>query len=62
MADLKDCRNCWHAYRKGLEWLCKAMNTPRPTSFMRDPRNECGLEARLFESKAEKLEEYERKL
>ena len=57
---MKDCRDCQHSqYAKGT-YLCLAFGTPKPTSWMRDDRNECGLEARMFDSKTEKkYSEYE---
>lgn len=57
---MKDCRECEHSvYAKGT-YQCLAFGTAKPTSWMRDPRNECGLEAVLFEPKGEKkYAEYE---
>lgn len=50
---MKDCRECAHSqYAKGA-YLCTVENLPKPTSWMRDPRNSCGLEARLFEPKTD---------
>lgn len=51
---MKDCRECKHATKSYNQWLCTAMNLPRPTSFMRDARSECGLEGALWEEKKEK--------
>jgi hypothetical protein len=57
---LKDCRECSNSiYLKGT-YHCTAFGQSKPTSWMRDPRNECGLEARLFDTKEDrKYSEYE---
>lgn len=57
---LKDCRECDSSlYIKGT-YHCTALGQSKPTSWMRDPRNECGLEARLFEVKdAKKYAEFD---
>ena len=49
---MKDCRECSNVlYAKGT-YVCTALGYPaKPTSWLRDPRNECGLEARLFDEK-----------
>ena len=37
-----------------------ALTIPKPASWMRDDRNDCGLEARMFDERAEhKYSEYE---
>ncbi len=56
---MTDCRDCKHAVRSYNDWLCTAFNIPKPTSWMRDPRNECGLEAQMFEPKDKRYSEYD---
>ena len=51
---MKDCRDCAHSQYARGSYLCLAYNTPKPTSWMRDDRNECGVNAVLFEPKDEK--------
>jgi hypothetical protein len=46
---MKDCRECHWSIKKGLTYLCTAFGHPKPTSYMRDARSECGLEGALFE-------------
>lgn len=53
----KDCRDCIYCLYSRGTYLCVAEVTPKPTSWMRDPRNDCGLEARLFEPKPLKMGE-----
>lgn len=57
---MKDCRECQHSqYAKG-SYFCMALTIPKPASWMRDDRNDCGLEARMFDERAEhKYSEYE---
>ena len=51
---MRDCRECSNSqYAKGA-YLCLAFGIPKPTSWMRDARNECGLEAKFFEAKEDK--------
>ena len=52
---MKDCRECMYSvYARGT-YQCHVTPVSKPTSWMRDPRNECGLEARLFEPKPPKM-------
>lgn len=51
---MKDCRDCKNSTKSYNQWLCLAFNTPKPTSWMRDDRNECGLNATMFEPKDER--------
>jgi hypothetical protein len=46
---MRDCRECVYALHSNSAWLCMVMQLPKPTSYMRDPRSECGLEGALFE-------------
>lgn len=58
---MKDCRDCQHSQYARGSYLCLAFNQPKPTSWMRDDRNECGTKAILFEPKTDKrYAEYDR--
>ncbi len=46
-----DCRDCKHAVQGYHQWLCTRFKDPMPTSWRRDPRNECKPSAIEFVAK-----------
>ena len=49
-----DCRRCKHSEVAYHGLLCKAVQPVTSSSWRRDSRNECGIEAKLFEEKDKK--------
>ena len=56
---MKDCRECSNSQYSRGTYLCLAFGTPKPTSWMRDDRNECTTLAVMFEPKDKKYSEFE---
>lgn len=54
-----DCRQCKHSVRAYHDTLCTRLKDPRSIDWMRDDRNECKREGKLFEPKeAKELERW----
>lgn len=51
-----DCRQCKYAERGYHDTLCTRLKDPRSIDWMRDDRNECKREGRLFEWREDKKE------
>lgn len=51
-----DYRQCKYSERAYHDTLCTRLKDPRSIDWMRDDRNECKREAKLFEAKSEHKE------